>query len=149
MELVSKRMHRIVPPTGWRCLFLVLVLVLGLAGCVLQIPNKPLPVVVHVSEHDGAGRVVRSATMDERADLHQRLRSFLAKERTGWCWTLASYVPGPYVFSAEGIEVHCSESVVTVNFLEGGEWRSYSKSVDGALANFDLPSAFPKSEARP
>ena len=127
----------------------VLVLVISLAGCVFQIPNKPLPNVVRVSEHDSAGRVVRSATIDEQDELHQRLRSFLAKERNGWFWTLASYVPGPYVFSAEGIEVHCSESIVTVNFLEDGEWQSYSKSVDGALAYFDLPSAFPKSEARP
>lgn len=127
----------------------VLALVISLAGCVLQIPDVPLPKSVHVSEHDRAGRVVRSATIDEQDELHRRLRLFLANERDGWFWTLVSYAPGPYVLSGEGIEVHCSDSTVTVNFLEGGEWKSYSKGFDAAPACFDLPSAFPKSEVGP
>ncbi|WP_066263372.1 hypothetical protein [Hydrogenophaga flava] len=124
-------------------------LVINLVGCVLRIPDLSLPKSVQVSEHDRVGRVVRSAAVDEQDGLHQRLRSFLANERNGWFWTLAGYAPGTYVFRGDGIEVHCSERAVTVNFLEGGEWKSYTKSVDGALAYFDLPSAFPKPEQSP
>jgi hypothetical protein len=92
-----------------------------------------------LESYRSGGHLILKENIESNSPVYVNLKNLLIQEKSGWSTVVASYVPGPYVFRGDGVNIQCFQNLIVIDFMFDGEHFSKQKRIPDLISKIGLP----------
>ncbi len=108
-------------------------LLLLTSSCARSLPIQDFPPSFTLEKYTDQRELISQVPVAAKDPIYQRLRENLFSEKSGWKVSVATYAPGPYIFSSSSLVIRCYEDFVVMDVIDPSGSRSFERRFPGFL----------------